>query len=51
MRERAQSLGGTFSIRERDGGGTIVTVTLPLETTAASTDAAAAAGDVMRAAG
>ena len=51
MRERAQSLGGTFSIRERDGGGTIVTVTLPLETAAASTDAAAPAGDVMRAAG
>ncbi len=32
MRERAQALGGTFTIKERDGGGTIVAVTLPLET-------------------
>ena len=32
MRERAQTLGGTFTIRERDGGGTSVAVTLPLET-------------------
>ena len=31
MRERAQALGGTFSIKPRDGGGTIVMVTLPLE--------------------
>ena len=31
MRERAQALGGTFSIKQRDGGGTIVMVTLPLE--------------------
>lgn len=30
MRERAQALGGTFNIRERDGGGTIVSVVLPL---------------------
>ena len=32
MRERAQALGGTFAIRDRDGGGTSVGVTLPLET-------------------
>jgi signal transduction histidine kinase len=31
MRERAQALGGTFTIKERDGGGTFVAVTLPLE--------------------
>jgi signal transduction histidine kinase len=30
MRERAQALGGSFTIRERDGGGTILAVTLPL---------------------
>jgi len=46
MRERAQALGGTFSIRERDGGGTIVAVTLPLDN--ASTEASATAGDAMR---
>jgi len=33
MRERAQALGGTFAIGERDGGGTILMVLLPLETT------------------
>jgi signal transduction histidine kinase len=32
MRERAQALGGTFTIEEREGGGTSLTVTLPLET-------------------
>ena len=32
MRERAQSLGGTFAIKEREGGGTSLVVTLPLET-------------------
>jgi len=31
MRERAQALGGTFNIKPRDGGGTIVMVALPLE--------------------
>lgn len=31
MRERAQALGGTFGIKPRDGGGTIVMVSLPLE--------------------
>ena len=31
MRERAQALGGTFNIRERDGGGTVLGVALPLE--------------------
>ena len=34
MRERAQALGGTFTIGERDGGGTLVSVTLPLGTSA-----------------
>jgi len=46
MRERAQALGGTFSIKERDGGGTIVAVALPLDH--ASTDATAAANGAMR---
>jgi signal transduction histidine kinase len=46
MRERAQALGGTFSVRERDGGGTIVAVTLPLDS--ASTDATATGNDAMR---
>jgi len=32
MRERAQALGGTFTISEREGGGTVLTVMLPLET-------------------
>lgn len=31
MRERAQALGGTFTIKQRDGGGTSVAVALPLE--------------------
>jgi signal transduction histidine kinase len=35
MRERAQALGGTFTIGDRDGGGTLVSVALPF--TAAST--------------
>ena len=39
MRERAQTLGGTFAIRERDVGGTSVTVTLPLETATVTNDA------------
>lgn len=39
MRERAQALGGTFTIRERDGGGTIVAVTLPLATESAGSPA------------
>ena len=30
MRERAQALGGTFTIGERAGGGTSLAVTLPL---------------------
>jgi len=38
MRERAQALGGTFTIGDRDGGGTVVSVTLPL-TAAATVDA------------
>jgi signal transduction histidine kinase len=33
MRERAQALGGTFTIEKRVGGGTRVRVTLPFETT------------------
>jgi signal transduction histidine kinase len=32
MRERAQALGGTFTITEREAGGTVLAVTLPLET-------------------
>ncbi len=35
MRERAQALGGTFTIGERDGGGTVVSVSLPLAAAAA----------------
>jgi signal transduction histidine kinase len=34
MRERAQALGGTFTIGERAGGGTSLAVTLPLEANA-----------------
>jgi len=49
MRERAQSLGGTFSIKERDGGGTVVSVTLPLDS--ATTDAPAPVGEAMLRAG
>jgi nitrate/nitrite-specific signal transduction histidine kinase len=40
MRERAQALGGTFTIRQREGGGTIVAVTLPFGGTNTGTDAA-----------
>jgi signal transduction histidine kinase len=32
MRERAQALGGTFALKEREAGGTSLVVTLPLET-------------------
>ena len=32
MRERAQALGGTFAITTREGGGTVLAVTLPLQT-------------------
>jgi signal transduction histidine kinase len=46
MRERAQALGGTFTVKEREGGGTIVAVTLPLDS--ASTDATATGNDAMR---
>jgi signal transduction histidine kinase len=31
MRERAQALGGTFIVTQREGGGTVLTVTLPLD--------------------
>ena len=48
MRERAQAFGGTFTIKERDGGGTIVAVMLPLDTVAAETPAG---DDTMRRAG
>jgi signal transduction histidine kinase len=48
MRERAQALGGTFTIRERDGGGTIVAVTLPLDIAATESPAG---DDTMRRAG
>ena len=41
MRERAQAHGGTFTIGDRDGGGTVVSVALPLAA-AASADAAPA---------
>jgi len=49
MRERAQALGGTFSIKERDGGGTVVSVTLPLDTV--TTDATAPGDQAMLRAG
>jgi signal transduction histidine kinase len=39
MRERAQALGGTFTISERDGGGTVLAVTLPLETSSETDNA------------
>jgi signal transduction histidine kinase len=39
MRERAQALAGTFTIKEREGGGTSVIVTLPLETGSVTNDA------------
>ena len=48
MRERAQALGGTFTIGERDGGGTLVSVMLPLGT---STVAGAADDSAMQRAG
>ena len=48
MRERAQALGGTFTVKERDGGGTILAVTLPLDTAATETPAG---DDSMRRAG
>ena len=48
MRERAQALGGTFTVKEREGGGTIVAVTLPLDTAGV---AAPAGGDEIRRAG
>ena len=35
MRERAQSLGGSFMVSDRAGGGTTVVVRLPLNGTAA----------------
>ena len=38
MRERAQALGGTFTIEDREGGGTIVAVTLPLDGERSVTD-------------
>jgi signal transduction histidine kinase len=40
MRERAQALGGTFAIGEREGGGTFLAVTLPLEKTGSVTNRA-----------
>jgi signal transduction histidine kinase len=40
MRERAQALGGTFTIGDRDGGGTLVSVTIPLNAVAVAVDAA-----------
>jgi signal transduction histidine kinase len=38
MRERAQSLGGSFMVNDRAGGGATVVVRLPLNGTAASDD-------------
>jgi signal transduction histidine kinase len=35
MRERAEELGGTFGVRRGDGGGTVVTAVLPLDTSTA----------------
>ncbi len=40
MRERAQALGGSFTIGDREGAGTVLVVTLPLGTPAAATDTA-----------
>jgi signal transduction histidine kinase len=48
MRERAQALGGTFTIADREGTGTIVVVTLPLG--AADADGEAAGQDAADAA-
>ena len=39
MRERAQALGGTFSIGRREGGGTSLAVTLPLDANSVTDDA------------
>jgi len=39
MRERAQALGGTFTIGRRDGGGTSLAVSLPLDTGSLTDDA------------
>lgn len=39
MRERAQALGGTFTIGQRDGGGTSLAVTLPLGADSLNDDA------------
>jgi signal transduction histidine kinase len=38
MRERAQALGGTFTIGERQGGGTSLAATLPLQLNVAGDD-------------
>lgn len=43
MRERAQALGGSFTVGDRDGGGTTVAVTLPLGVSAAGDNTAGAA--------
>jgi len=40
MRERAQALGGSFTIGDRAGGGTVLAVTLPLSVAAAGDDSA-----------
>ena len=51
MRERAQSLGGTFAITNRPGGGTRISVNLPAHAASDAADGEAADADRSRRAG